>query len=105
MLGGNGLWGDLPGLSTEDLAFWHTHLSDYKHVATGVTRAYQRQQGFAGSSPEIYEKVDQETSCGVVVFFTVTPGEYKYFTQPVDPGQLEMVKGADSWSLEEDGMI
>lgn len=105
VLGGNGLWGDLLGLSTEDLAFWHTHLSDYKRVAPGVTRAYPRQQGFAGSSPEIYEKVDPETGCGVVVFITVTPGEYIYFTQPVNPGQLEKVKGADSWSLEEDGRI
>jgi alpha-galactosidase len=105
VLGGNGLWGDLPGLSIEDLAFWHTHLSDYKRVAQGVTRAYPRQQGFTGSSPEVYEKVDPETSSGIVVFFSVTPGETKYCTQPLDPDQLETVKGADRWSLKEDGRI
>src|SRR5207248_4223641 len=70
MLGGNGLWGDLLDLSEGDMALLSEHVSHYKRVAEGATGAYPRVRGFAGSSPEIYEKIDPETATGLIAFFT-----------------------------------
>jgi alpha-galactosidase len=56
----------------------------YKRVAEDVTRAFPRQRGFPGSSPEIYEKLDPKPAPGLVVFFTVTPGEIVHYTQPLN---------------------
>ena len=105
MLGANGLWGDLLALSEEDIDLLAAHLGDYKRVRQAATRAYPRVMGFAGSSPEIHEKVDPQTASGLVAFFTVTPGEITYVTRPLAPGKLQEVKGADSWELLPDGRV
>jgi alpha-galactosidase len=105
MLGGNGIWGDLLSLSEEDVALLRGHLASYKEVADGVTRAYPRQRGFAGSSPEVYEKIDPASATGVVIFFTVTPGTITHVTQPLDLAQLKDVKGARDWEQMPDGRL
>jgi alpha-galactosidase len=105
MLGGNGLWGDLPALSEEEIAFISEQMTLYKQVRQAVTRAYPRRIGFAGSSPEIHEKLDPATASGLVAFFTVTPGAITHITQPLDPAKLGQVVGADAWEWVEGGRV
>jgi alpha-galactosidase len=105
MLGGNGIWGDLLDLSEEDVTRLHGHLAAYKRVAAGVTRAYPRRRGFAGSSPEVYEKIDPDTATGAVIFFTVTPGTVTHVTQPLDLARLEGVNGAEAWEQTPNGRL
>jgi len=104
-LGGNGLWGDLRGLSEADIALISNFLSDYKRVAEAVVCASPIVRGFAGSSPEVHEKLDPETGSGLVAFFTVTPGEFTYLTQPLNLEKLGEVKGADGWEKTEEGRL
>ena len=105
MLGGNGIWGDLLSLSQADVALLREQLVDYKRVAEAVTRAYPRQRGFIGASPEVYEKIDPASASGVIVFFTVTPGTMVHLTQPLDLQRLEGVKGAREWERTPDGRL
>lgn len=104
-LGGNGLWGDLLALSEDEVAYLGAQTTLYKQVAEAVTRAYPRVTGFAGSSPEIHEKLDPHTSSGLVAFFTVTPGLIVHYTQPLDPDCLGQVLGADAVEVLADGRL
>jgi len=101
MLGGNGFWGDLPALSEADIQYQAEQIALYKQVRDCVTRAYPRRQGFAGSSPEIHEKIDPAEACGLVAFFTVTPGRITYYTQKLVLSRLAQVAGADAWEIIE----
>jgi alpha-galactosidase len=99
VLGGNGFWGDLPALSVEDVRFLSGQIGLYKRVAKYLTSAFPRVRGFAGSSPEIHEKVTPEACSGAVVFFTVTPGTITHITQPLNLDCLGEVVGADAWEI------
>ncbi len=69
ILGQNGIWGDLPKVSAEGIQRFATTLSRYKQVRDDITRAYPVITGKAGSTPEIYEKIDAETGKGAVIIF------------------------------------
>lgn len=103
-LGGNGWWGDLLALSEEEVAYLGEQADLYKRVAEAATRAYPRVTGFAGSSPEIHEKLDPHTGSGLVAFFTVTPGHMVHYTRPLVTQPREVV-GADAWEATEDGRM
>ena len=105
VLGGSGFWGDLLDLSEEDIAYQRQHIDHYKQVADAVTRAYPRVRGFAGSSPEIHEKLDPTSVLGLVAFFTVTPGRVTHYTQPLDLSHLGRVVGADAYELTPDSRL
>ncbi len=105
MLGGNGIWGDLPALSQDDIRLLAGHLQRYKQVATAAVRAYPRVIGFPGASPEIHEKLDPASATGLVAFFTVAPGEFIHVTHPIDAGKLQGVEGADAWELLPNGRL
>jgi alpha-galactosidase len=104
VLGGNGIWGDLPALSAEDLAFWQAGLADYKRVLPAAARVPARRRGFIGSSPEIYEKLDSQTGAGLLSLFTVNTADVVHVTQPLAWAPLE-VKGADAWEVLPDGRV
>jgi alpha-galactosidase len=104
VLGGNGIWGDLPALSPEDVDFWHEGLADYKRVLPGATRSATTTRGFIGSSPEIHEKIDAASGIGLLVFFTVNAAETVHITQPLVQPPAR-VKGADDWELLPDGRV
>ncbi|MBE0697857.1 MAG: alpha-galactosidase, partial [Anaerolineaceae bacterium] len=95
VLGGSGFWGDLLALSEEDIEYMAERIALYKLVGEGVTRAFPHRRGFAGSSPEIHEKISADICSGVVVFFTVTPGTFTHYTQPLELDALGEVAGAD----------
>lgn len=105
VLGGNGIWGDLVSLSPEDIALLSEYIMDYKRVAPAVTRAYPRQIGFAGSSPEIHEKIDLIAAAGLVAFFTVTSATITHITQPLQSEHLLTVKNADAWQILPSGRV
>jgi alpha-galactosidase len=105
VLGGNGIWGDLPALGEKEVRFWAENLADYKRVAAAASRAYPVMRGFVGASPEIHEKIDPVTGKGFVSFFTVTEGEFTHLTQPANFAGLSAVKGADHWEATPDGRI
>jgi hypothetical protein len=105
MLGGNGIWGDLLALNTEDVRLLGDALARYKRVAAGVTRAYPHVRGFAGSSPEIHEKIDAATASGIVAFFTVAAGRMVHVTRPLATAQLGSVEGVDAWAMLPDGRL
>ena len=105
MLGGNGIWGDLLSLSPADVENLAKPLRDYKKVADAVTKAYPRVTGFAGSNPEVHEKLDAEGGTGIVVFFTVAQGEFIYVTQALPADYAPQIKGADLWERLPDNRI
>ena len=81
VLGQNGLWGDLPGVSPEGVARIGAALRAYKQVRGDITRATLTRTGDVGGSPEVYEKIDPATGRGVVSVFASAPGVYTYLTQ------------------------
>jgi alpha-galactosidase len=82
VLGGNGIWGPLTELTTEEITFWHDNLACYKKVREASASAAVKVTGRPGSSPEIYEKIDTAAGLGLISFFTGEPGTYTYITGP-----------------------
>jgi alpha-galactosidase len=105
VLGGNGIWGDLPALPEDAITFWAENIANYKRVINEVTEAYPRMRGFIGSSPEVHEKIRPDKAAGLVAFFTVTAGTFTYLTQPINLEKLGEVKGADGWEMTHDGRL
>jgi alpha-galactosidase len=104
VLGGNGLWGDLPALTPAQVEFWRGFLSAYKQVRGPAARAYPILRGGMGRSPEIHEKIDPATGTGLVVFFTVGRGEFIHVTQPLAQEPRE-ISGADQAERLPDGRV
>lgn len=99
MLGGNGIWGDLLSLKKEDITMISDILEKYKIVDEDVTQSYPISEGFIGSSPEIYEKVNDCTGKGIVVIFTKCEGTYSYITKNKIQTSAFTVYGADIFEL------
>ena len=105
LLGGNGIWGDLPALSEEDIMFFRDALDKYKKVGEAVVASYPVIKGFVGSSPEIYEKISPEVGQGIVCFFTKAKGTFTHITRPLKQDRPVVVDGADSYELLAGGKI
>ena len=97
LLGGNGIWGDLVTMDKEDVQFFQEQITRYKSVAKAVVRSYPITNGFIGSSPEIYEKLDPETGKGLMAMFAVKKSSITYLTQPLNIDSATVVYGADAW--------
>ena len=102
-LGGNGIWGDLHSLSSEDIGEIASIIGEYKKVAKDVTEAYPRVSGFIGASPEIHEKINPKTGRGLVAFFTREPVDAVYVTRPLE--YMPDIIGADGWEALKDGRL
>ncbi len=105
MLGGNGIWGDLLSLSTDDINLFNSVLGKYKQVAGSVTRSHPKVKGFIGSSPEIYEKIDYNKLEGMIAFLTRVGGTYVHITDIIDQNKFSHVDGADDFELTADGRL
>ncbi|WP_170970998.1 alpha-galactosidase [Ilyomonas limi] len=81
ILGANGLWGELMKVSPEGIAYFNEVLGIYKQVKNDITESSLVKQGETGSSPEIYEKINEQTGKGVIVAFANVPGTYTYISQ------------------------
>lgn len=86
VLGQNGIWGDLLGVSEEGQIRMGTALAAYKQVREEITSTALIRTGAVGGSPEVYEKLSN-SGRGVVSLFASATGSYTYVTQvPVAPG-------------------
>lgn len=81
VLGQNGIWGDLLGVSPAGIALFGQVLGLYKQVRDDITRAAPVRTGSVGGSPEIHEKIAADSGRGVVAVFAGAPGHYHYVTQ------------------------
>jgi alpha-galactosidase len=102
VLGGSGIWGPLAGLTDEEILFWRNNLALYKQVREAAASAAAKVTGCAGSSPEIYEKVDA-SGRGLVSFFTGEPGTYSCIAGPFS--QTPQVLNASSYEFLEEGFL
>jgi alpha-galactosidase len=86
ILGQNGIWGDLPKISKEGIAFFGKTLGLYKQVRDDMTSTAMIRDGAVGGSPEVYEKINPETGRGAIVIFSSHAGSYSYISKNrVDP--------------------
>lgn len=69
ILGQNGIWGDLAGISSDGVSRMARIIAAYKQVRDDVTAATMIRTGVVGGMVESYEKVDPATGRGVLVIF------------------------------------
>lgn len=81
ILGQNGIWGDLPGISPEGRARFKEVLSKYKAVREDITAEAAIKTGITGSGFECYEKICSRTGRGVVCVFATVKGTFRYITE------------------------
>ncbi|ANE46434.1 hypothetical protein SY83_09285 [Paenibacillus swuensis] len=75
ILGQNGLWGDLLGISQEGVSYIASLLGMYKQIREDMTAAPLLQTGQPGTNPEVYEKVNPVSGRGAVVLFANSFGQ------------------------------
>jgi alpha-galactosidase len=83
MLGQNGIWGEITGLSEDSLTLIRTQLELYKQVRNDITESTIFVSGRPGDSCEIYEKINKVNGRGIIVLFTNTKGEYEFISSCV----------------------
>lgn len=81
VLGQNGIWGDLPALSTEGVERFHEVLSKYKEVREDITAEAAIKSGMTGSGFECYEKLSSETGKGVLCVFSTVKDTFRTITR------------------------
>lgn len=81
ILGQDGIWGDLPKVSSEGVQLIATLLSKYKQVREEMAASFPLRSGAVAGMPEIYEKLSGQTGRGGVVLFSPSPGEFTYITR------------------------
>jgi alpha-galactosidase len=95
ILGQNGIWGDLPGISQEGVEFFNKSLGYYKQVRDDMTETAMIRDGAVGGSPEVYEKINTETGKGAVVIFSSHAGSYSYITKMRPEKKTWKTEGVD----------
>jgi len=95
ILGQNGIWGDLPGISKEGVDFFNKSLGLYKQVRNDMTETAMIRDGAVGGSPEVYEKINPATGKGAVVVFSSHAGSYSYITKMKPDKKTWNTKGVD----------
>lgn len=81
VLGQNGVWGDLCGVSAEGVARIGRLLGFYKQVRSDITAASPVRSGGVACDPEVHEKINAATGRGVVVVFASHGGTYRHVTR------------------------
>lgn len=79
ILGGNGIWGDLLGISAQGIRFFASGLEKYRHVRDAITQASPVRTGLLGAYPEVHEKIASDGR-GCVVIFSSGKGTTEYIT-------------------------
>jgi len=93
ILGQNGIWGDLPGISKEGVDFFSKTLKMYKQVRNDMTEVAMIRNGDVGGSSEIYEKINPKTGKGAIVIFSSQKGNYQYVSQNKPDKNIWSTKG------------
>ncbi|WNR42980.1 alpha-galactosidase [Paenibacillus roseipurpureus] len=69
ILGQNGIWGDLLGVSFEGTDRIGKLIGLYKQIRDDITENALRRTGIPGGNPEVYEKISSRSGKGTVVLF------------------------------------
>jgi len=80
ILGQNGIWGDLLGVSDSGVAYIGETLARYKQVRDDMAASDPVATGQVSGSPEFHEKINSQTGRGAVVLFATSKGKYSYVT-------------------------
>ena len=102
VLGQNGIWGDLPGVSEEGVRLFAQVLGEYKKVRDDVTGASPAVYGRPGETFEVHEKISGKTGRGLVSLFAGARGTYRYRLASAPAGD-PVIFGPVSFRREEDG--
>lgn len=81
ILGQNGIWGDLPGVSEEGVTLFGNVLGVYKRVRNDITSADPIVVGRPGEMLEVHEKINGKNGRGAVVVFSHHAGTFRYRLQ------------------------
>lgn len=106
VLGQNGIWGDLPGVSEEGVKLFGEVLAVYKQVRDDVTAADPVVYGCPGDLFEVHEKINGTTGRGLVSLFTGVGGTFRYRMtarpagRPVIFGNAEITDGDNGAMIE-----
>ncbi len=95
ILGQNGIWGDLLGISPKGIAFYRETLGYYKQVRDDITQSTMIRDGAVGGSPEIYEKINKENGNGAMVILSSHRGNYEYVSRHKPNTKYWATKGVD----------
>lgn len=87
VLGQNGIWGDLPGVSDAGVSLFGEVLSHYKRVRDDVTAASPTVYGQPGDLFEVHEKIHEETGRGLISLFANAGGTYSYKAGAMPAGE------------------
>lgn len=101
-LGGNGIWGYLNEMKPDSVERWARFIKQYKRVRAAATKAYPIFEGAWGTSPEIIEKLDEDSGRGFVIFFTHAAGEFTYRTRALNAA-ADSIDGCDTSRRLPDG--
>jgi alpha-galactosidase len=81
ILGQNGIWGDLLGISEEGRRRFARMLGMYKEIREDLTESTPVRQGIVGGGLEVHEKLNTQTGRGAVVLFSSSGGTFQYVTR------------------------
>jgi alpha-galactosidase len=95
MLGQNGIWGDLLGVSDEGTGLISELLSYYKQVRADVSEADPVRTGTVGGGVEVHEKINPENGRGIVAVFTNGETDYTFVTSRKTCAAVRVSGGAD----------
>ena len=103
VLGQNGIWGDLPGVSEAGVSLFGRVLSAYKRLRDDVTEAYPTVYGRPGEAFEVHEKINAASGRGLVSIFANHPGDYAYRLS-ASPDGAPIIFGPAALRREMDGL-
>jgi len=78
ILGQNGIWGDLPSVSSQEVELFGHWLGLYKQVRDDITESSPVTSGPVSGACELREKIATPTGRGVIVLFSTAAGPVSY---------------------------
>jgi alpha-galactosidase len=78
ILGQNGIWGDLPRISSEGVGLFGHLLGLYKQVRDDITESYPVTSGPVSGASEVHEKIAARSGRGAIVLFSTAAGPVTY---------------------------
>jgi alpha-galactosidase len=78
ILGQNGIWGDLPRISSEGVELFGHLLGLYKQVRDDITESSPVTSGPVSGASEVHEKIAPRSGRGAIVLFSTAAGPVTY---------------------------
>ncbi len=104
LVGGYGFWGNLKKMSIDERLLANEILLRYKQIAASVVAIRPKVTGSIGSSPEIWEFIDDHNAQGQVIAFSGAVMRYTYHTAPINRDRFLGIIG-HAYQLLEDNRL